>query len=207
MNRTECQPTRATNLMVDAKTLSRTVGVSVPTLCLARRDGPYRLLCTGNARLAASRMDEQGHSMPVSDCVRPVVGLGMAYCRIGERHVYISRTRTRDVRISVPKGTRWYNLLRGALRKQQAQKSPYYGAFRDFRVLMRGQETIRWCGRRDSNSHTLRRQNLNLVCLPIPPRPQTSNENARQCLAFRNMGWTMGFEPTTAGATILCSTN
>lgn len=32
MNRTECQPTRATNLMVDAKTLSRTVGVSVPTL-------------------------------------------------------------------------------------------------------------------------------------------------------------------------------
>lgn len=42
MNRTECQPTRATNLMVDAKTLSRTVGVSVPTLCLARRDGLYR---------------------------------------------------------------------------------------------------------------------------------------------------------------------
>lgn len=32
MNRTECQPTRATNLMVDVKTLSRTVGVSVPTL-------------------------------------------------------------------------------------------------------------------------------------------------------------------------------
>ena len=157
--------------------------------------------------LAASRMDEQGQSISISDCVRPVVGLGLAYCRIGERHVYISRSRTRDVRIFVPKGTRWYNLLRGALRKQQAQKSPYYGAFRDFRVLVRGQETIRWCGRRDSNSHTLRRQNLNLVCLPIPPRPQTSNENARQCLAFRNMGWTMGFEPTTAGATILCSTN
>ncbi|CAE6919091.1 conserved protein of unknown function [Ectopseudomonas oleovorans] len=31
---------------------------------------------------------------------------------------------------------------------------------------------VRWCGRRDSNSHTLRRQNLNLVCLPISPRPR-----------------------------------
>ena len=30
-----------------------------------------------------------------------------------------------------------------------------------------------WCGRRDSNSHTLRHQNLNLACLPIPPRPHT----------------------------------
>ena len=29
----------------------------------------------------------------------------------------------------------------------------------------------RWCGRRDLNSHTLRRQNLNLVRLPIPPLP------------------------------------
>ncbi len=24
---------------------------------------------------------------------------------------------------------------------------------------------------------------------------------------FQNMGWTMGFEPTTPGVTILCSTN
>ena len=32
--------------------------------------------------------------------------------------------------------------------------------------------TIRkWWGWRDSNSHTLRRQNLNLVRLPIPPQP------------------------------------
>ena len=29
-----------------------------------------------------------------------------------------------------------------------------------------------WWGRRDSNSHTLRRWNLNPVRLPIPPRPQ-----------------------------------
>ena len=29
-----------------------------------------------------------------------------------------------------------------------------------------------WCGRRDSNSHTSRRQNLNLVRLPISPRPR-----------------------------------
>lgn len=38
---------------------------------------------------------------------------------------------------------------------------------------IRGFQLVTWCGRRDSNSHTLRRQNLNLVCLPISPRPQT----------------------------------
>src|SRR5690606_3337136 len=31
---------------------------------------------------------------------------------------------------------------------------------------------IAWCERRDLNSHALRRQNLNLVRLPIPPRSQ-----------------------------------
>ena len=31
-----------------------------------------------------------------------------------------------------------------------------------------------WCERRDSNSHTSRRQNLNLVRLPIPPRSHFS---------------------------------
>ena len=31
---------------------------------------------------------------------------------------------------------------------------------------------FRWWGRRDSNSHTLRRWNLNPVRLPISPRPQ-----------------------------------
>ncbi len=34
-----------------------------------------------------------------------------------------------------------------------------------------------------------------------------TNENARHDLASLNMGWTMGIEPTTPGATILCSTN
>ena len=34
---------------------------------------------------------------------------------------------------------------------------------------------ISWCGRRDSNPHTLRCQNLNLVRLPIPPRPLTKS--------------------------------
>ena len=29
-----------------------------------------------------------------------------------------------------------------------------------------------WCGRRDLNPHGLRHQNLNLACLPIPPRPR-----------------------------------
>ena len=31
-----------------------------------------------------------------------------------------------------------------------------------------------WCGRRDLNPHALRRQILNLVRLPIPPRPHRS---------------------------------
>src|SRR5690606_33944360 len=33
-----------------------------------------------------------------------------------------------------------------------------------------GKHALLWCERRDSNSHTSRRQNLNLVRLPIPPR-------------------------------------
>ncbi len=31
--------------------------------------------------------------------------------------------------------------------------------------------STKWCGRRDSNSYSLRRWNLNPVCLPISPRP------------------------------------
>ena len=43
------------------------------------------------------------------------------------------------------------------------------------------EQQFTWCGRRDSNSHALRRWNLNPVCLPIPPRPRISfsNKNAR----------------------------
>ena len=33
---------------------------------------------------------------------------------------------------------------------------------------------VLWCGREDSNLHDLRRQDLNLVRLPIPPRPRTA---------------------------------
>ena len=32
-----------------------------------------------------------------------------------------------------------------------------------------------WCGRRDSNSHTLRHWNLNPACLPISPLPLTAS--------------------------------
>jgi hypothetical protein len=35
-----------------------------------------------------------------------------------------------------------------------------------------------WCGRGDSNPHALRRQNLNLVRLPIPPLPHGANSTA-----------------------------
>ncbi len=69
-----------------------------------------------------------------------------------------------------------------------------------------------------SACHMVRTERLELSHLAAPePKSgvstnfttsaNASNENARQCLALRNMGWTMGLEPTTAGATILCSTN
>ena len=39
-----------------------------------------------------------------------------------------------------------------------------------------------WCGRRDSNSHTSRRQNLNLVRLPISPRPRDETRDYTQSI-------------------------
>ena len=44
----------------------------------------------------------------------------------------------------------------------------------------------KWCGRRDLNPHTSRRQNLNLVRLPISPLPQKIKMVAMT-----------GFEPVT----------
>ena len=38
-----------------------------------------------------------------------------------------------------------------------------------------------WCERRDSNPHALRRQNLNLVRLPIPPLSRLSDCNIIVC--------------------------
>ncbi|CAI8809943.1 hypothetical protein EMIT0P100_10458 [Pseudomonas sp. IT-P100] len=45
---------------------------------------------------------------------------------------------------------------------------------------------------------------------PQPPILKTLKQKRRQTVksgAFRNMGWTMGIEPTTTGVTIPCSTN
>ncbi len=41
----------------------------------------------------------------------------------------------------------------------------------------------KWCGRQDLNLHTLRRQNLNLVRLPISPLPQNNGgyDGIRTC--------------------------
>ena len=41
----------------------------------------------------------------------------------------------------------------------------------------------KWCGRQDLNLHTLRRQNLNLVRLPISPLPQINGgyDGIRTC--------------------------
>ena len=55
--------------------------------------------------------------------------------------------------------------------------------------------TKKWCGWGDSNSHTLRRQNLNLVCLPISPHPlnRSCMKNARLSLASSEYGVDDGF--------------
>ena len=48
---------------------------------------------------------------------------------------------------------------------------------------------------------------------PVPAAAELSSQQKqkrRQTVksgAFRNMGWTMGIEPTTTGVTIPCSTN
>ena len=49
-------------------------------------------------------------------------------------------------------------------------------------------------------------------CVRKPAMPvfKTAKQKRRQTVksgAFRNMGWTMGIEPTTTGVTIPCSTN
>ena len=90
----------------------------------------------------------------------------------------------------------------------------------------------KWCGWRESNPHTSRYQNLNLARLPVPPHPRKTNQNvnaattkggstaaihtsgssAKSAPELRmndreKVGWTKGFEPSTAGVTILSSTN
>lgn len=57
-------------------------------------------------------------------------------------------------------------------RKDSHKKTGSRAGFLAFRLMHGHGEPFGWCGRRDSNSHTLRRQNLNLVCLPISPRPR-----------------------------------
>ena len=44
-----------------------------------------------------------------------------------------------------------------------------------------------WCGERDSNSHALRRWNLNPVRLPIPPSPHTPRQAKRRALYTRRL--------------------
>ena len=45
---------------------------------------------------------------------------------------------------------------------------------------------ILWCGRRDLNPHGRSHQNLNLACLPVPPRPPKAKSMNRRALAAPN---------------------
>ena|GEM_PF-6152388 len=59
--------------------------------------------------------------------------------------------------------------------KYKLMECMYHGGFRKFFVNIENKtlknQRVEWCGRRDSNSHTLRHWNLNPACLPISPRP------------------------------------
>ena len=68
-------------------------------------------------------------------------------------------------------------------------KKPAQGGFQSgFLIHAETCKTFRWCGRRDSNSHTSRRQNLNLVCLPIPPRPHSIYAQSKMNLLCKIWG-------------------
>ena len=58
-----------------------------------------------------------------------------------------------------------------ALEHLKTPKRKRRSPFQVLRLFQQVDEPLIWCGRRDSNSHTLRRWNLNPVCLPIPPHP------------------------------------
>ena len=55
-----------------------------------------------------------------------------------------------------------------------------------------------WCGRRDLNSHTLRRQNLNLVRLPISPLPQQLGEKKTRFASLSFKIW-LGYQDSNLG--------
>ena len=50
-----------------------------------------------------------------------------------------------------------------------------------------GESFLIWCGWRDLNPHALRRQNLNLVRLPISPHPQSIEVQSSGSLAKENL--------------------
>ncbi len=93
-------------------------------------------------------------------------------------------------------GTRWERLPTILLSARYA-KAPESGAFA-FQMVRTERLEL---------SHLAAPEPKSGVSTNFTTSAKLLNENARQCLALRNMGWTMGFEPTTAGATILCSTN
>ena len=63
------------------------------------------------------------------------------------------------------------DLGRQVARRDDDLELPLQPFGREFRHLHHFTSISVWCGRRDLNPHALRHENLNLACLPIPPRP------------------------------------
>ena len=94
---------------------------------------------------------------------------------------------------------------------------------------LQARETKKWCPEGDSNPHSLRKQILNLPCLPISPpgrgvafkmvpraglepaRPEEQSVLSAVCLPISPSGQSVaprtGFEPVTQRLTVACSTD
>ena len=92
----------------------------------------------------------------------------------------------------------------------QAQKSPYQGAFgATCRSARPSEIAILVRTERLELSHLAAPEPKSGVSTNFTTSAKRVSKRKRQAMpgAFSNMGWTMGIEPTTPGATILCSTN
>ncbi len=82
------------------------------------------------------------------------------------------RSRQRQGRPNRPRGWRRRRFaLRGPGERHHGQEGQYgHRQQPSHWIILR-----RWCGRRDSNPHAVRRSDLNRVRLPVPPRPHSAD--------------------------------
>src|SRR5690349_2627302 len=102
------------------------------------------------------------------------------------------------------------------VRKERFELSHPYGyyalnvarlPFRHLRVKQKKLENqAKWCGRRDSNPHAVKRSPLKTVCLPVPPLPR-GDLACKLLLRFPEgkMVGVTGLEPVASFLSGMCS--